>query len=88
MIPIKSTKTEQFVGLGIKLWFKSGKTVRLGDGLFISDGINAHIWIGKRTKDEKSISMMDDNVKEAKVKSLIKATYRNMNTGNFETVLF
>lgn len=88
MIPIKNCKIERFAGFGIKLWFKSGKTVQLGDGLFISDGINAHTWIGKKTTDGKNILVPTGNVKETKIISLAKVTYRRMDNGNFETLKF
>lgn len=88
MTPIKSCKIERFAGLGIKLWFKDGKTVRLGDGLFISDGVNAHTWIGKKTDDNKNILVSTKNVKETKVVKLTKVTYRRMDNGNFETLKF
>ena len=84
----KGCRIERFAGLSIKLWFKDGKTVQLGDGLFISDGVNAHTWIGKRTGDGKSILVSTNHVREDEIKNLRKATYRNIISGNFETLKF
>lgn len=88
MIPIKGCGIERFAGFDIKLWFKSGKTAQLGDGLFISDGVNAHTWIGKKTDDGKDILVSTNKVKETKITSLTKVTYRRMDNGNFETLKF
>ena len=88
MPPTKTGKIEKFAGLDIKLWFKNGKKLRLGDGLLISDGTDVHVWLGQRTDDQKKIVISEERIKETKVRSLFQATYRNLENGNFETFTF
>lgn len=88
MTPITNKRIERLAGLDIKLWFKSGRSVQLGDGLLISDGIDAHIWIGQRVNNGKDILISAGKVQETKVESLTKVTYRDVKTGNFETLRF
>lgn len=81
----QTTKTcmMRFVGLDIKLWLKNGKTVKLGDGLFISDGIKVHAWIGTSSDSGKNI-MIATQAQEWEVKNIEQVTYRDINSGNFK----
>lgn len=88
MVPTQNDKIRRFAGIKIKLWFKDGKTLQLGDGLLISDGQDAHVWIGQITDNGKDILISAGKVQEIKIENLIKATYRNIKTGNFETLQF
>lgn len=78
----------RFMGIGIKLHFRSGQKENLGNGLIISDGEKVHVWVEKKLGNKISFVIPTASVRELDVKILEKATYRNMETGNFEVFVF
>jgi|GEM_PF-4513206 len=81
-------KNGRFLGIEITLHSKTGEKMRMGDGFLISDGEKVHVWTGKRIGDGKSFLIPADTVRELDIKTLEKATYRNLENGNFETLCF
>jgi len=82
--PATKTHIARFVGLDIKLWLKDGKTVKLGDGLFISDGVKVHVWIGTSSDCGKNI-VIATQAQEWEVKNIGQVTYRDITTNNFKS---
>jgi len=78
----------RFMGTGIKLYFRSGYKENLGNGIIISDGEKVHVWIEKKLRNKISFVISTASVRELDVKILEKATYRNIDTGNFEVFVF
>ena len=87
MAPTTSGKIQRFVGTNITLHSKEGVSTKIGDGLVITDGEKIHIWTGKQT-DNRSFLIPDESVKELDVEEIKKATYRDIDTGNFKTFHF
>ena len=87
MASIKN-KMERFLGINIRLHYKSGEIKILGDGFLISDGIKVHIWTGTVTADGKNFLIPTDRVKEEDVEKLEKATYRDTMSKSFKILVF
>ena len=87
MTPVRNGKIQRFLGISITLHSKKGISTKIGDGLLITDGEKVHVWTGKYSGNGSFI-IPSASVKELDAKTLTKATYRNSETGNFETFLF